>query len=201
MIGQHVDALDVAQGLQEVAQPEEVFVPVGDLGHEHVANPYGLVNLREVAGTVENVPVGMAGELPVLLVVDVLDVQEQEVCDHHEPLEFREIGFTPGERLCRGVEAGVDAAFLRLGEQLCQEVDLQEGLSTAHGDATALSPVATEALGLVKEFIGRHLDGGMVAVGHFPGVGIVTIPATHGTALQEDKKPNPRAVNGAKGFG
>ncbi len=85
-------------------------------------------------------------------------------------------------------------------EQLDEEVDLQQGLAAAHGDAAVGTPVAAVALGLIEQLV--YGSRGATGVGtQAPGVGVVAVATTHLTTLHENQEPNPWPINGAKGFG
>ena len=124
MIGQHLDALHVVERADEACQLVEQRVVVGDAGHEHVAYPHGLARVRQVAGAIQNVAVGVAGEPPVAVVADMLEVEQHGVGVSHQFFKLREPRLAPREGLRRGVETGVDAALVGLGEELDEEIHL-----------------------------------------------------------------------------
>ena len=138
----------------------------------------------------------MAGEGSVLLGVDVLDVRQDEIRDPHELDKGVEEGRRAGEGGKRAVQAGVDVALVRLGEELQHELGLQQRLATAHGDAALGAPVAAVALRLVEKVVRARL----AALVQGPGVDVVAVAAAHGTALQEDEEAHARAVGRAKRF-
>ena len=132
----------------------------------------------------------------MLLVVDFLDVEEDRVRDLGQCLKLRDKWLFAGKRLRRGVEAGADAACLRLLEELEHEVDLYERVAAADGDAALLTPVLTVALCVVEELV----RGAHVVALQCPGVRIVAVAAAHVTTLQKDRISDARAVHGAEGL-
>ena len=76
------------------------------------------------------------------------------------------------------------------------EVRLEERLAARDGDAALASPVAAITLRLVKEV--RRLHERAAVEG--PGIGVVTVTAAHGAALEEDDEAHARAVCRAKRF-
>ena len=75
MIGQHLDALHIAERVDKGPETVQLILIVGDARDKHVADPHRHAQFREAAGTVEDVLVAMAGELPVRLTVDMLQVK------------------------------------------------------------------------------------------------------------------------------
>ena len=194
VIGQHVNALYVVERLEEIAQLQEIPVLVGDARNEDMANPYGLVNIAQVAGASEYVFIGMQRQFTVLFFVDVLDVEKNSIGDGHQTLEFFEEDSLFSEWLCRGVKTSADAPLAGFFEEFDEKVDLHQSLTTAHGDAALLTPVAAEPFRLVEEVIGSPL----LPHSSLPRVGIMAELAPHGAALQENQEPYSRSVNGAE---
>ena len=56
MIRQYINALNIGERREEIAQFFQVFILVGNTWDEYVTYPYRLVNLAKIAGTIEYVP-------------------------------------------------------------------------------------------------------------------------------------------------
>ncbi len=196
MIGQHIHALHIGQRVEESPQPGEIVVAVGDAGDEHMTYPHRFVNVAQVAGAVENVAVGVLCQLAVLIVVYVLDVEQDSVGVLHQLFKLGKPRPLPCERLRRGVKTRVDAPLVSLAEEFREEVYLHQCLAAAHGDAALPAPIGAVVLGPVEQFVGRHL----FPHARLPRVGVVAELAAHGATLQEDEKPDARAVHRTEGL-
>lgn len=124
VVGQYFDALDIVKCADEVPRACERFVVVAHAWHEHVADPDGFLDAVEVAEKVNDVLVAVAGEFFVRDGVDVLDVNEQEVCRFHQSFDFCE-RFT-GAPKCDSarIDAGVDSCCFGRLEKLNHKIDL-----------------------------------------------------------------------------
>ena len=171
MVPEHVQRLDVPEGSEKRAEPVKPFVVQRETGHDHVADPHRCPPLCEVREEREDVRVRLAGELPVLLIVDVFDVQHDEVRDLHQPVEFREAMYVfRVERDARGVEARVDAPRLRCREQFGHKGDLRQWFPTGTGDAAALQQ-GRDTVVLLQDVLNRPLR----APAPLPGVRVVAV--------------------------
>ena len=126
VVRQDFNLLHGLQFVDELPGRDELFIRVGEARHEDVADPHRDAVVAQVARTVEDVPVRPAGQGLMLLVVDFLQVEEDRVRHLGQCLKLRDKWLFAGERLRRGVEAGADAARLRLLEEIEHEVDLYE---------------------------------------------------------------------------
>ena len=147
----------------------------------------------------------MAGEFLVLYRVDVLDVDEQQICCIHKALELSEVGFVTNKVYARGVEAGVYAFGFCGLEKFNHEIHLCKRFAAAHGDAAVFAPVAFVAQGFLEQVLCRNFERTVVySVGalcaEVPCFGVVAELATHGTALREYDKTDSGAVYRAKGL-
>ena len=52
VVREHFNAFDVVQCFEKIAQTVKEFVVVGDAGNQDVADPKGLSDVRQIAGTV-----------------------------------------------------------------------------------------------------------------------------------------------------
>ena len=139
MIRQDLNALDIRQRVQEVPRALQGSRVIGIAGHQHLPDPDGLVDFRQVAEHVQDVRVGLPRESAVGLRVDVLHIHEQEVRHLHECLELAEKRLLPRERLSRRVDAGVDAPELGLLEQVEQEIQLEQDYARLKLDQAKLA--------------------------------------------------------------
>ena len=62
MIRQYINTLYIRERREEVAQFFQVFILVGDTWNEDVTNPYRLVDLAQIAGTIQYILIGMKRE-------------------------------------------------------------------------------------------------------------------------------------------
>lgn len=79
---------------------------------------------------------------------------------------------------------------MSLFEQVDEEINLQQCLTTADGNAAIGAPVAAVALGLVEQLAGSHHLAASIR-SELPGIGVVAVATAHLATLQENKKPNP----------
>ena len=190
MIRQDIYALDVGERIQETAQLLQIFILIGYTGNQNMSNPYGLVYLAEIAGTIEYVLIAMKRQLAMLFIIDMLDIKKNGIGDGHQTLEFlEEFPFFP-KRLSRGIKTGVDAALMRLLKQFYEKIYLHQGFSAAHGDAALVAPIALESLCLIQQVIGTPL----FSYPCLPGIRIVAELAAHGTTLQKDQKTDAWSI-------
>ena len=90
MIRQDIYALDVGERIQETAQLLQIFILIRDAWNQDMTNPYRLVYIAEIAGTIEYVLIAMKRQLAMLFVIDMLDIKKNGICDGHQTLEFIE---------------------------------------------------------------------------------------------------------------
>ena len=196
MIGQHLDALHIAERVDEGTQSTQLVLIVGDARDKHVADPHWYTKLRKAAGTVEDQLIAVAGELAVRLTVDMLQVKQHRVGALHQPEELAIEGFAPCEGLPCRVEAGIDAAPMSFLEEADEPVDLQQSLTTTDGDTSLVAPVGTVALGLVEQLTDSR--GLVVFSSHAPRVGVMAITAAHMAALEKDDEADAGTVDRAE---
>ena len=199
MIRQHLDALHIAECVDESPETAQLILVVGDSRHEHVTDPYRHTKVGEATGTVEDVLIAVTGEPTVCFAVDMLQVEQHSVGALHQPQELAVERLATRERLARRVETRVDTAPVRLLEERDKPVDLQQRLTAADRDATLVAPVGTIALSLVEQL--RHRRGFLLCSGHAPRVRIMTIAAAHVTAFEKDDEADAGTVDRAERLG
>ena len=91
MIRQYIYALDIAERREEVSQLFQVFILVGNTWNKDVTNPYRLVNLTEIAGTIEYVLIAMKRQLTMLFIIDMLDIQKNRITNSIRRSNFSKI--------------------------------------------------------------------------------------------------------------
>lgn len=190
MIRQDIYALDVGERIEEAAQLLQIFILIRDAWNQDMANPYRLVYIAEIAGTIEYVLIRMKREFTMLFIIDMLDIKKNGIGNGHQTLEFlKHFPFFP-KRLSRGIKTGVDATLMGFLEKFDEKVYLHQGFSAAHGDAALVSPIALESLCLIQQVIGTPL----FSYPRLPGIRIVAELAAHGTTLQENQKPDAWSI-------
>lgn len=199
MIGQHLDALHIAERVDEGTQAAQLIIVVGDSRHEHVADPYRHAKVGETTGTVENVLIAMTGELPVRFAVNMLQVKQHRVGTLHQSHELAVEGLATCERLARRVETRVDAALMSFLKERKEPVDLQQRLTATDGDATLVAPVGTVALRLVEQLCDRSRL--LFFPCHAPRIGVMAIAAAHVAAFEKDDEADTGTVDRAERLG
>ena len=194
VIGQHVQRLHVFQMRDEPA--ELLLLPgvVGDAGDDHMADPERDVFALQILREREDALIAVAGQFPVRVGIDVLNVQHDQVGHVHQRVELlivRAFPLAVGD--AGGVDAGVNVLFLGQAEELQHEVDLQERLAAGDGDAAVFVELAV-ALKLADDLLRGH----PVSLADLPGIRIVAVLAAHGAALREHHKAQARAVHRAE---
>ena len=180
-----------ANGGKEAIELIEVFILVGNTWNKDVAYPYRLVDLAEIAGTIEYVLIAMKRQLAMLFIIDMLDIKKNGIGNGHQTLEFlKEFSFFL-KWLRRGIKTGIDATLMGFLEKFDEKVYLHQGFSTAHGDATRVSPITFESLCLVQKVISCPF----LSHSRLPRIRVVAELAAHGTAFKKDDKPNARAID------
>ena len=149
VVGEDFDFFHIVECVDEFASLDEKFVVVAHARHKYVADPDGLVDFVEVAEHVDDVLVVVSGELFVLCGIDVLDVDEEQVCRGHEALEFAEVRLVTNKVYTRGVNAGMHACGFCGFKEFNEKVHLREWLAAAHGNAAVFAPVALVAQSLL----------------------------------------------------
>ena len=190
MIRQYIYALDIAERREKIAQFFQVFILVGNTWNKDVTNPYRLVNLTEIAGTIEYVLIGMKRKLLMLFIVDMLDIQKNCISNSHQTLEFLEDFSLSSERLGRCIETGIDTSLMGFLEEFDEKVYLHQGFSTTHGNTSLISPITLESLCLVQKVIGCPL----FSYPRLPGIRVVAELAAHRTTLQKDQKSDAWSI-------
>ena len=99
MIRQDIYALNVGERIEEAAQLLQIFILIRDAWNQDMANPYRLVYIAEIAGTIEYVLIGMQRKLLMLFIVDMLDIQKNRISNSHQTLKFLKNLSISSERL------------------------------------------------------------------------------------------------------
>ena len=162
-----------------------------------MSDPDGNALFVQILREFQNVLVALLGQLLVLGVVDVLDVQHDQICHCHKAIEFL-AAFLP-EQDSGGVQTGMDALFLGSFKQFCQELHLHQRLAAGGGNAAVMEKFLDAVILFQQGFHRTQIFG--VAVVDRPRVRIVAVLTPHGAALKENHKANAGAVNGAEAFG
>ena len=79
MIRQDIYALNVGERIQETAQLLQIFILIRDAWNQDMTNPYRLVYIAEVAGTIEYVLIAMKRQLAMLFIIDMLDIKKNGI--------------------------------------------------------------------------------------------------------------------------
>ena len=145
VVGEDFDFFNVVERVDEFSRLDEQFVVVAHAGDEYVANPDGFVDFVEVVEHVDDVLVVVTGELFMLFGINVLDVNEQQICCGHEPFEFAKVWLITNKVYSRGVDAGVYACGFCGLEEFNEKIHLRKRLATAHSNAAVFAPVALVA--------------------------------------------------------
>ena len=190
MIRQDIYALYVGERIEEAAKLLQIFILIRDAWNQDMTNPYRLVYLAEIAGTIEYVLIGMKREFTMLFIIDMLDIKKNSIGNGHQTLEFlKHFPFFP-KGLSRGIKTGVDAALMCFLEKFDEKVYLHQGFSATHGDAALVSPITLESLCLIQQVIGTPL----FSYPRLPGIRVVAELAAHGTTLQKDQKTDAWSI-------
>ena len=190
MIRQDIYALDVGERIQETAQLLQIFILIGNTGNQYMANPYWLVYIAEIAGTIEYVLIAMKRKLAMLFVIDMLDIKKNGIGYGHQALEFlKHLPFFP-KGLSRGIKTGVDATLMGFLEKFDEKVYLHQGFSATHGDAALVSPITLKSLCLIQQVISCPF----LSYPRLPGIRVVAELAAHGTTLQKDQKSDAWSI-------
>ena len=144
VVGEYLDALYLLVLTEGFAQGADILLHVAIAGHEHVAQPEGVVVLFEPGCGAQGLLVAAARELAMALGVELLDVEQHEV-DLGE--EFLHV-LVPHTAI--GVDAGVDAVALEVLYYRDEGLGLHGRFATREGDAATL---AEEGL-----LVYRHVD-------------------------------------------
>ena len=157
MIRQDIYALNVGERIEETAQLLQIFILIRDAWNQDMTNPYRLVYIAEISGTIEYVLIAMKRQLTMLFIIDMLDIKKNGIGNGHQTLEFlKHFPFFP-KGLSRGIKTGVDATLMGFLEKFDEKVYLHQGFSTTYGDATLISPITLESLCLIQQVIGTPL--------------------------------------------
>ena len=194
MIRQYINALYIRERREEVAQFFQVFILVGNTWNEYVTYPSRLVNLAQIAGSIQYILIGMKREFTMLFFIDMLDIKKNSISDGHQTLKFLEVFPFSMKGLSRGIKTGIDATLMGFLEKFDEKVYLHQCLATAHGNSSFISPITLESLCLVQKVIGSPL----LSYSCLPGIRIVAELAAHGTTLQKDQKSDAWSINRTK---
>ena len=173
VVGEYLDTLYLLILAEGFAKGADILFHVAIAGHEHVAQPEGVVVLFEPCCSAQGLLVAAAGELAMALGVELLDVEQ------HEVNLFEEFLYVLVPHATVGVDAGVYAVALEVAHEGHEGFGLHGRFATREGDTATL---AKEGL-----LVYRHVDDilgtcGLTAL-KVDGVGVGTIEATEGTAL------------------
>ena len=147
VVGQHLHPLHRFQAADEVCCFAQPFLVVGQTGHKDVPHPQRDAEVGDVPRHGKNVGVVFAGELPVALGVDLLEVKDHQIGVSHQAVERGKIRrVVRAERLPGGVQRRVHALGARQREELGQEVHLPQRLAAADRDAALFAPVVAVAV-------------------------------------------------------
>ena len=126
MIRQYINTLYIRERREEVAQFFQVFILVGDTWNEDVTNPYRLVDLAQIAGTIQYILIGMKREFTMLFIIDMLDIKKNSISDGHQTLKFLEVFPFSMKGLSRGIKTGIDATLMGFLEEFDEKVYLHQ---------------------------------------------------------------------------
>lgn len=173
VVGEYLYALYLLVLAEGFTEGADILLHVAVAGHEHVAQPEGVVVLFEPGCGAQGLLVAATGELAMALGVELLDVEQHEVDLGEELLDM----LVPHSAI--GVDAGVDAMALEVLYYRDEGLGLYGRFATREGDATTL---AEEGL-----LVNRHVDDVFgacsLAAIEVDGVGVGTVEAAEGTAL------------------
>ena len=190
MIRQDIYALDVGERIQETAQLLQIFILIRDAWNQDMTNPYRLVYIAEIAGTIEYVLIAMKRQLAMLFIIDMLDIQKNRISNSHQTLEFlKEFSFFL-KWLRRGIKTGIDTTLMCFLKQFDEKVYLHQGFSTAYGNTALVSPITLESLCLIQQVISTPL----FSYPRLPRIRVVAELAAHGTTLQENQKSDAWSI-------
>ena len=196
VIGQGIQRLHIVQGAQEAAQPGQQCGVVGNAGDHHMSDPDRDVLLVQIPGKGQDTGVVMTGQVLVALGIDVLDVQQHQICDFQQLVQLPVVfGVAGPVGNTGGVQTGVDQLLLGQLKQLQQKIDLHQGFAAGDGDAAGRIECLVPLI-----FLDQGLGGPDRAGIHFPGIRIMAVLAPHGTALEKDDESNAGAIHGAEAF-
>ena len=174
-----------------LAQCAHICLIVAQAGHQHVAQPKGVVVRFEPGGRAKGLLVRAARDVAVALVVELLHIKEHEVAEAEQFLHV----LVPHRPVA--VEARVDARFLQPSEEGDERFGLHGGLATREGDAATLAEEGFHADGLFKDIVGV---GQFAIADSVNRIWVGTIQTAEGAALREDHVAQSRAVEGAHRF-
>ena len=184
VVGEYLYALYLLVLAEGFAQGADVLLHVAIAGHEYITQPEGVVVLFEPGCGAQGLLVATARELAMALGVELLDVEQHEVDLGEELLDV----LVPHTAI--GVDAGVDAVALEILYYRDEGLGLHGRFATREGDAATLTEEGLLVYCHVNNVFGAC---GFTAL-KFDGVGVGTIEATEGTALQENDEPETRPV-------
>ena len=131
VIGEEFYALHIVVLGKVAGQSGEALVVVGVVGHEHVANPGGFVDVAEMVEEGLVVLAGVAGVGGMEGVVECLDVEKDKI----GVLQCL-AGFLV-EDDAAGVEGGVEVGLFAEAEKVGEKVCLHEGFAARERDSAA----------------------------------------------------------------
>ena len=184
VVGEYLDTLYLLVLAEGFSQGANVLLHVAVAGYEHVAEPEGVVVLFEPGCGAQGLLIAAAGELAMAFGVELLDVEQYEVnlCE-----EFLYV-LVPHATI--GVDTGVYTVTLEVAHDRDEGLGLYRRFATREGDATTL---AEEGF-LVYRHVDNVLGACSLTALKVDGIGVGTIEATEGTALQENDEPETRPV-------
>ena len=166
------------QSLQKGIQLLKVLITVIDTRYQHMTNPDRLTDIRKIFCQIQNIAVAFSRQCAMLFFIINLKIQQDEVCDIHQLLEFiKKVPFT-GKRISRRIQNGVNVFLLRLLKQIQKKVNLQQRLSPADRNTAVFAPVAAITHRTLQQCFTV-----CIRLPAFPGIRIMAILAAHGTAF------------------
>ena len=79
VVGQDVQCLDIVQASDKMPQPVEKLLLVGNVGHNHMANPYRHGMFIQIPGKGQNRIQMLPGQYLMCLRIDMLDIQHNQI--------------------------------------------------------------------------------------------------------------------------
>lgn len=191
VIGQEFDSLDLLVVLEMTSEGMEVFGCVAQAGHEDIAKPEGMVVLFEPGGSAEGLLIAAAGYAGMAVGMDFLDIEQDEVGQREE---FFDMAVPYGTV---GVNADVETFGFELTEEGDEFLSLNGWFTAREGDAAALAEERLHRYGLLEDILG----GGRCAFPYgIDCVGVGTVEAAEGAALEEYDIAEAGTIVGAHGF-
>ena len=88
VIRKHIQCLYVLKRAEIASKAVQIFLPVRYARNHHVADPYRYPLFLQVSGESQYIILGLGAELHMLLRVNMLDIQEYQVCGGQKPVKM-----------------------------------------------------------------------------------------------------------------